>query len=298
MPHIAESRPGAVSGACYIASVAAERTKVPPALKKQLVRQAGGKCANPGCSAYRTHIHHIQRWSGYETHDGEHMIAVCPTCHDAIHDGPLVIDDETVRRWKSIERTETKRDHVYVEPASEPKLLLGTLAFMGENEGLTVFKLAASSELSFRLADGDIMLLNLSVSSMAGREIVRVVEGHVRHAAEEPVRYERVQGHVRLTAPLTSEFMPSWAVKQLRRQEPRYASDGRLTLLDLEVLEPGLVRVQGLWRKDYRNLIAVTPSQLSFLQPGRLLPISLVGEGVDSVLHYVGPFTSAAIGFG
>jgi len=277
--------------------MARERTKAPQALKKELVREAGGKCANPGCPAYRTHIHHIQRWSVYEAHDGEHMIALCPTCHDAVHDGPLVIDDETVRRWKGIARIETNRDHVYVEPDAAPKLLLGTIAFTGDG-GVTVFELGASSKLSFRLADADIMLLNLSVSSMAGKEVVRVVDGHVRHEADEPVRYERVTGHVRLTAPLTSEFMPTWAVKQLRRQEPQFASDGRLTLLDLEVLEPGLVRVQGVWRKDYRHLIAITPSRLSFLEPGRPLPISMVGEGAASVLHFTGPLTSAAFSFG
>ena len=66
------------------------------------------------------------------------MVAVCPTCHDAIHYGSIEIDDATVRRWKGIERTPTERDHLYVEPAEAPKLLLGTLAFMGTDSGVMV----------------------------------------------------------------------------------------------------------------------------------------------------------------
>jgi HNH endonuclease len=277
--------------------MARERNKTPQSLKKQLVADAGGKCANPGCPAYRTHIHHIQRWSVYETHDGEHMVAVCPTCHDAIHNGPLLIDDATVRRWKGIERAQAERDHVYVEPAEAPKLLLGTIAFMGTDAGVTVFELGASSKLSFRLTNGDIMLLNLSVSTLARREVLQVIDGHVRHQADESIRYERVPGHIRLTTALTSEYIPTWAVKQMRRHEPDFASDDRLTLLDLEVLEPGVVRVQGVWSKNYRAIIVITPMTLSFLRPDLERPISLAGAGVDSVLHYVGPLTTALFEF-
>jgi hypothetical protein len=67
----------------------------------------------------------------YETHDAKHMVAICPTCHDAVHNGPLIIDDQKVYGWKHIKRSKTQRDHVYVEPGDSPKLLLGTIAVTG-----------------------------------------------------------------------------------------------------------------------------------------------------------------------
>ncbi len=273
-----------------------QRTNVPQKLRQKLVDDAGGKCANPGCAAFRTHIHHIQQWAISETHDGEHMIAICPTCHDAVHFGPLIIDDDTIRRWKQIERSKAGRDHVYVEPGASSKLLLGTIAVTGL-DGVTVFELGNSNKLSFRPEDTDIMLVNLAVSTKTGDEILRVVDGHVRYQAEEPVKYERIPGHVQLTAPVSDEFMPNWALAQLRVQEPSFAADGRLPLLDVEVLEPGLVRVQGVWI-DGQNVVAITTARLAFLDRNRLGPVAMTGQGADTILHYTGPITTSLFGFG
>src|SRR5437870_10166428 len=99
--------------------MAKERTKVPSRLKQELRDEAGGKCANPGCSARRVHFHHIREWHVYETHDGVHMVAVCPTCHDAITHGEIEITDETIYRWKGIKRTsQAIRSEIYVEPSA------------------------------------------------------------------------------------------------------------------------------------------------------------------------------------
>lgn len=223
------------------------------------------------------------------------MVAVCPSCHDAIHNGPLKINDDTVRRWKAIEREQVRHDHVYVEPGGSPKLLLGTIAVTGDR-GVTAFELGPSTKLEFRLEDGDIMLVNLAVANTAGEEILRVIDGHVRHTAASPATYERVPGRVSLTAPATDEFMHDWAMSKLRDQEPDFAADRRITLLDLEVLKPGFVRVRGIWN-DKRQVIAITNHSLSFIDPDRPRPIALVGHGERSVLHYTGPITTALFGF-
>jgi hypothetical protein len=136
------------------------------------------------------------------------------------------------------------------------------------------------------------MQLNVSVSTTAGDELIRVVNGHVRHEATEPVRYERVQGHVRLSAPATGEYMPLWALDQMRIHEPAFGADGRLRLLEIEVLEPGLVRVQGVWTAQ-QHAVAITDTSLAFLGHGRERPLSFMGEGADSVLHFDGPITTA-----
>src|SRR2546423_11259922 len=168
------------------------RPKISPRTVEALVREAGGKCANPGCVNYRTHIHHIQEWAVYRTHDQRHMIANCPSCHDDVHHNVLVIDDDTVYRWKSIQRDLTNRDHLYVEPGESSKLLLGTIvATTVHPSGCVIFELSLTNRLSYRLIDNDIMALNLTITTISGRELLRIVDGHVRHGAEEPVRYER-----------------------------------------------------------------------------------------------------------
>ena len=246
--------------------MAKQRTNVPVALKRELIREAGEKCANPGCPSKRTHIHHINEWHVYETHEGSDMVAICPTCHDAVHYGSLPIGDETLRRWKGIERPTSRRDHVYVEPGETSKYLLGSFVVTAK-DGLTVFDLG-HSRLSFRIADGEIMLVDLVVSSADGREILRIVSGHVKHEAEEPLRYERTPGHIRLTAPVADEYMPDWALRQLRVHVPAYANDGQLTLLDLEVIEPGLVGVEGIWHGEWdgrQRILAITSRGVPYI---------------------------------
>src|SRR5471032_2843818 len=99
-------------------AMAKQQRKITPALKRQLIEQAGGKCANPGCSNWRVHIHHIKHWAVYKVHNAGDMIAVCPSCHDSIHYGRLAIPDEVLYHWKGIARPAVPESaHIYVEPA-------------------------------------------------------------------------------------------------------------------------------------------------------------------------------------
>ena len=102
----------------------ATRQKIRIELKRRLVQEAGGKCANPGCSHWRTHIHHIKHWHVYKAHNANHMIAVCPSCHDEIHHGGG-ISDELLYEWKNIPRDHHAdiAAHLYVEPSTEIRVL-------------------------------------------------------------------------------------------------------------------------------------------------------------------------------
>ncbi len=112
--------------------MAKTRIKLKPSEKLAIVREAGNKCANPGCSNWRTHIHHIKHWAVYASNDQSILIAVCPSCHDAIHHGQLNISDETLYTWKGIERESVpKATHIYVEPSENIKLLTGTILKIG-----------------------------------------------------------------------------------------------------------------------------------------------------------------------
>src|SRR5437588_331436 len=88
-------------------------------VRRALLREANGKCANPGCPSVNTHIHHIA-YLVYATNDSAHLIAICPTCHDAVHRGALRLDDATLYRWKQLLRRGTTRAHLYVEPGAQP----------------------------------------------------------------------------------------------------------------------------------------------------------------------------------
>jgi len=156
--------------------------KVSRQVRRALIREAGGKCANPGCSTQRTHIHHVE-FRVYATNDKKTLIAICPTCHDAVHYGSLEITDEMLYAWKQLRRSDEHRGHIYVEPGGQTKLLLGTIAVTGPT-GVRVFDLSPNHRLGFRIVDGDIMLIDLELHDHSGKPIVRLTGGHVRVLAK------------------------------------------------------------------------------------------------------------------
>jgi hypothetical protein len=68
-----------------------QREKVSRQVKRALVYEAWNKCANPGCSNYRTvTCTTFREWAVYETNDQErNMIVTCSSCHDAVHLPPV-----------------------------------------------------------------------------------------------------------------------------------------------------------------------------------------------------------------
>jgi hypothetical protein len=264
----------------------AHRDKMSNTVKKQLYAEAGQKCANPGCPNRRTHIHHIREWAVYQTHDQEHMIAVCPACHDAIHHGAIRLDDAVVYQWKTISRKSNQvRSHIYVEPGEPVKVLLGSIAVASASRAL-IFQLSPLNRLSFTIKDGDILILDLSICTLEGQEILRVSDNHVKHNRMAGVEFQQIPGTIRVLTPCAKEFIPDWVLQQMRIQEPTFGIGGRLTISAISVLKPGLAQIEGVWaQKD--KAVVVTQERLAFLEPDGKEPLSLVGEGVESVLFNV-----------
>jgi len=284
-----------LAGFTTVFRVTSIRPSVPAATKRALVREAGGKCANPGCPNQITDLHHIRRWAVYRTHDAAHMIAVCPTCHAHVERGELTIDDEALYEWKQLQRNaQADRDYLYVEPGDTAKLLLGSIAVQGDR-GLAVFELGATNKLSFVVKDRDLLLVSLTISTREGDEVLRVVDNHVRLPAVEGVYYSRRPGRIRVTGPAEERFLPGWALYRVQLVEPGYAADQSLTLLELEVLEPGLVRVQGIWTEGPRAVV-ITGDAFHHVTGSRRRPLTIKGEGADSGLVYTGPITTALFG--
>lgn len=217
------------------------------------------------------------------------MIALCASCHDSVSRGPLRISDEDVYTWKGIERRMPRVGHVYIEPSGQPpKILLGSVSAVGD-DGLVVFDLAAGHKLSFAVRDGDIMLLNLKILS-AGSTIVDVVDGYVR-TTDDRVQIDSRPGHLKVPAGISSSFVPEWVRTRLMNEDRFYGLEG-MPLLEIKVVRPGLVRVNGIW-VDADEAVVVTDKCLSFVHRSRPRPITLVGAGEDTVLHYAGPVDKA-----
>jgi len=275
--------------------VAKRRQEVSRPMKRTLFRDAGNKCANPGCANWRAHVHHIMEWAVYETHDAAHMIAICPSCHDAVHNGPLLIDDETVYAWKRIRRAGDPRGHVYVEPGDRTLMLLGSLTVTGD-QGITVFELGDNNRLGFRVVDGDVMLVNLRIADVRGREVLRIIDGHVKVGPEAGFRYHQVPGRAAVFTEDWGTVCPDWVLEIMRVQEPSFARTQDDPIFEIEVVEPGLIRVKGVWVRGEKAVV-VTGERLAFIHPGLIQPVSLMGAGRETLLKFTGPLTSSLFGF-
>lgn len=275
--------------------MATPRTHVPNDIRRTLIEQAGRKCANPGCPVTLLELHHIKEWHIYQTHDAQHMIAICATCHDSVDRGLLQISDETLYRWKGIDRPDSvKTAHIYVEPGPAPKLLLGSIAVRGDS-GVVLFDMSEAHRLSFAIREGEILLLNLKISDPEGRLLLDVVDGHVRKH-DTAIEFQTRQGAIQVPGGFDSPFIPEWVRERLLREDQSY-TDAALPLLSIEVIDRGIVRVEGLWIEANRAVV-ITPDRLSFVSPGLANPLTIIGEGEETILSWEGPISTAMFKLG
>jgi hypothetical protein len=264
--------------------------KIQPALKRKIIEKAGGKCANPGCSNWRVHIHHIKHWALYKSHNAADMIALCPSCHDAVHHGQLKISEELLYEWKAANRPATPDSvQLHIEPAQSLKLLTGTVAVSTTSGQVVVFQLSNTNHLKVRILDQDILLVSSRLLDRRGSEILRVVENHVRVTRDERVSFACRAGHARISMPIDERFLSPWMLEQIQASDPALIADERIVAMDIQVLKAGLARVQGCWA-DENSGVLITEKKLTFFERGRV-PMSISGEGENSVLLYSGPLT-------
>lgn len=78
---------------------ALEATRVPRAVRIEVLHEAGYRCAVPTCRGIITlDIHHINYVSEGGTNSPENLIALCPTCHRYHHTGIYL--RSSIRAWK------------------------------------------------------------------------------------------------------------------------------------------------------------------------------------------------------
>jgi hypothetical protein len=66
---------------------------IPPAIRREVLRRHGKRCAVPGCKNHRyLDVHHCDFRSEGGTHDPERLVALCGSHHLHLHRGALSID--------------------------------------------------------------------------------------------------------------------------------------------------------------------------------------------------------------
>jgi hypothetical protein len=69
---------------------------IPPAVRRQVIRRAGGRCSVPGCrSATFLAVHHLRLRSEGGDHDPALLAPLCEAHHHRLHDGLLLIEGDS-----------------------------------------------------------------------------------------------------------------------------------------------------------------------------------------------------------
>lgn len=77
------------------------RPPIPAPMKRQVLVEAGHRCAIPTCrDAANIDVHHIVPWEKCLKHEADNLIALCPSCHRLAHDGK--IDRKSLKKYKEI----------------------------------------------------------------------------------------------------------------------------------------------------------------------------------------------------
>lgn len=75
------------------------RPDIPRPLKREVLVEAGHRCAIPTCGAEGTVIAHIVPWTSVRAHTFDNLIALCPNCHSRFDRGE--IDRQSMLTYKA-----------------------------------------------------------------------------------------------------------------------------------------------------------------------------------------------------
>ena len=139
--------------------------------------------------------------------------------------------------------------------------------------------------------------MNARLQDTVGEEIVRIVDNSVRYKRASEIFADYRPGRFRLTAPANDRYLPQWLLSQMRAKEGDFAEDGRISILDVEVLQPGIVRLVGCWVED-RRAVVITQGALYLTSMDAEEALCIFGEGLRTTLVFTGSLDSAFFQFG
>ncbi len=186
-------------------------------------------------------------------HDEKYMIAVCPTCHDAIHNGSLEITDEILYRWKGIKRQNRTADILFVEPSKNTIMKLGQIEIVAQG-GMIVFAPSPNNALKYVVENDDIILVSCEVSDRAGNPIIKITDNRICLLGDRSkYTYLDLPGHKTLVGP-AQEIIEPWMIDSVRTRDQSFALEFEV-IFDIEVTVPGQVKVKGIWCDGGRCLV-------------------------------------------
>ncbi|MBZ0296337.1 MAG: HNH endonuclease [Anaerolineae bacterium] len=75
------------------------RINIPRQLAREVLLEAGHRCAIPTCRSTPVEIAHIKPYAEVKEHKFDNLIALCPNCHSRHHKGE--IDRKSLRQYKA-----------------------------------------------------------------------------------------------------------------------------------------------------------------------------------------------------
>ena len=77
------------------------RTAIPENIKREVLTEAGFRCAVPTCrTILAIDLHHIVEVSDNGSNEANNLLALCPTCHALPHRGTIPV--ESIKVWKGM----------------------------------------------------------------------------------------------------------------------------------------------------------------------------------------------------
>lgn len=166
--------------------MAANRPKAPRPLVRQLLVEAGHRCAIPTCRATPLEIAHIVPWHRVRRHDLPNMIVLCPNCHTRFDRGD--IDRQAMFRYKELLRL-SDANHVAPEDSSpRAGLIRAYRLFQNEmirwHKSITQLVLAiVFSSAGFPAGNAEKCLRAASVARAAADKLAELGDEDVTEAA-------------------------------------------------------------------------------------------------------------------
>jgi hypothetical protein len=247
---------------------------VPAHVKRELLQETGGVCANPGCSRTRVQLHHIDEWAVYATHDAARMIAVCPACHDEIHRGRTSISDEDLLRWKALRNPGAASAHFYVKPQSSDAeqaafMVIGNQPVSGY-AAVSAFQLGNQHLEIDLLSDLSTFVIAFRLDDLDGNPAIWADKSHVFWDSSL-VTVDSRTGKIEVWGE-SERFWPMWFRTFLDSRG--HPIEERVPLAEFEVTAPGEFTVRGVWASADTVLYLTSDGIAVFKegQPGRELP--------------------------
>jgi hypothetical protein len=263
------------------------RQRISNPVKERLLLAAGNKCANPGCHTRRVEFHHIREWAVWETNDEEHLIVLCPTCHDAAHYGRVKIDDVILYHWKTFKRSQLRTDVLQVESGGPAFFYVATSAVCSEIGTANVIDLSDGVYAKYRLDDDEFFLVQLSIQDVRGELALRINDNRVVHSRSSDLQYYSRPGRILVTCSSPENFIPSWLPKEISGFDQLHAWHSGMpeeehfqapfTLFDIEVIAPSQVRIFGALCSP-KAAVYITSSKIYLAGPSFCSSVSGYGQ--------------------